>query len=55
MATFEEIFLYPLILLFIGAGVSGLLVSWLTNRWEDHRKEGRHDALTTGQVRIRIT
>jgi hypothetical protein len=30
---------HPLILLLIGAGVSGLLVAWLTNRWEDRRKE----------------
>jgi hypothetical protein len=39
MATFEESFLYPLFLLLIGAGVSGLLVAWLTNRWQNHRKE----------------
>lgn len=39
MATFEEGFLYPLILLLVGAGVSGVLVSWLTNRWQDRRKE----------------
>jgi len=39
MATFEETFVYPLILLLIGAGVSGVLVAWLTNRWQNHRKE----------------
>jgi len=39
MATFEESFLYPLVLLLIGAGVSGVLVGWLTNRWQDRRKE----------------
>jgi hypothetical protein len=39
MATFEESFLYPLVLLLVGAGVSGGLVAWLTNRWEDRRKE----------------
>jgi hypothetical protein len=39
MATFEESFLYPLILLLVGAGVSGLLVAWLTNRWQDRRRE----------------
>jgi len=33
MATFEEGFLYPLYLLLIGAGVSGVLVDWLTNTW----------------------
>ena len=38
MAAFEESFLYPLILLLIGAGVSGVIVSWLTNRWHNHRK-----------------
>jgi hypothetical protein len=30
---------HPLVLLLIGAGVSGLLVAWLTNRWEDRRKQ----------------
>lgn len=39
MATFEESFVYPLVLLLIGAGVSGVLVAWLTNRWQDRRKE----------------
>jgi hypothetical protein len=39
MATFEESFLYPLILLLVGAGVSGVLVAWLTNRWQDRRTE----------------
>jgi CRISPR/Cas system-associated endonuclease/helicase Cas3 len=39
MVTFEESFLYPLILLLIGAGVSGVLVAWLTNRWQDRRRE----------------
>jgi hypothetical protein len=39
MATFEESFLYPLVLLLIGAGVSGLLVARLTTRWQDHRKK----------------
>ncbi|SRR5215204_6249805 len=39
MATFEEDFLYPLILLLVGAVVSGVLVAWLSNRWQNHRKE----------------
>ena len=39
MATFEETFLYPLVLLLVGAGVSGVLVAWLTNMWQNHRKE----------------
>jgi hypothetical protein len=39
MATFEESFLYPLVLLLIGAGVSGVMVAWLTNRWQNRRKE----------------
>jgi type I restriction-modification system DNA methylase subunit len=39
MATFEESFLYLLILLLIGAGVSGVLVAWLTNLWQNHRKK----------------
>jgi hypothetical protein len=30
---------HPLVLLLIGAGVSGLLVAWLTNRREDRRKQ----------------
>jgi hypothetical protein len=37
--AWEENFLYPLILLLIGAGISGGLVTWLTNRWQNHRKE----------------
>jgi hypothetical protein len=39
MATFQENFLYPLILLLVGAGVSGVLVAWLTNWWQDRRRE----------------
>jgi hypothetical protein len=39
MATFEESFVYPLILLLVGAGVSGVLVAWLTNMWQDRRTE----------------
>jgi uncharacterized integral membrane protein len=38
MATFEESFLYPLILLLIGALISGVLVAKLTNRWENNKK-----------------
>ncbi len=39
MATFEEGFLYPLYLLLIGAGVSGLLVGVVTHKLENRRKE----------------
>jgi hypothetical protein len=39
MATLEEGLIYPLILLLIGAGISGGLVTWLTNRWQNNRKE----------------
>src|SRR5688572_15919458 len=39
MATFEESFLYPLILLLVGAGVTSLLIPWFTNRWQDRRKQ----------------
>jgi hypothetical protein len=39
MATFEEGFLYPLILLIIGALISGVLVAKLTNRWENNKKK----------------
>lgn len=38
MATFEESFLYPLILLLVGAGLSGLLFPFFTNRWQIHQK-----------------
>ncbi len=38
MATFEESFLYPLILVLVGALVSGVLVSYLTNKWRLHQK-----------------
>ena len=43
MATFEESFLYPLVLLLVGAGVSGVLVSYLTNMWQDRRKQRELD------------
>src|SRR5215216_2465278 len=39
MATFEESFLYPLVLLLIGAGLTSLLIPWFTKRWEDRKKE----------------
>src|SRR5687767_10166369 len=42
MVTLEQISValeHPLVLLLIGAGVSGVLVAWLTNRWEDHKKK----------------
>jgi len=39
MATFEEGFLYPLILLLVGAGLTSLLIPWFTKRWEDRKKE----------------
>ena len=39
MATFEESFLYPLILLLVGAGITSLLIPWFTKRWEDRKKE----------------
>jgi|SRR5215213_4489074 len=39
MATFEESFLYLLILLLIGAGVSGALITWFTHWLENRRKE----------------
>jgi hypothetical protein len=38
MAWMED-FLYPLILLLIGAGVTSLLLPWFTKRWEDRKKE----------------
>src|SRR5919201_1759640 len=39
MATFYEILVHPLFLLLIGAGVSGGLVTWLSNWWQDRRKQ----------------
>ena len=42
MVTFEEISValeHPLVLLVIGALISGVLVAWLSNRWQNHRKE----------------
>jgi hypothetical protein len=39
MATLEESFVYQLILLLIGAGVSSLLIPWFTNRLQDHKKK----------------
>jgi hypothetical protein len=39
MVTLEEIFGHPLTLLLIGAGVSSLVISWVTNKWQDHRKK----------------
>jgi hypothetical protein len=39
MATFEESFLYPLYLLLIGAGVSGVAVAFLSHLLENHRKK----------------
>jgi len=39
MATFEESFLYPLVLLLIGAGLSGGLVTLLSHELEKRRKE----------------
>jgi hypothetical protein len=42
MVTLEQISValeHPLVLLLIGAGVSGVLVAWLTNRWDDHKKK----------------
>jgi hypothetical protein len=39
MATFEESFLYPLVLLLVGAGLSGGLVTWLSHSLEKSRKE----------------
>jgi hypothetical protein len=43
MAAFEESFLYPLVLLLIGAGVSGALVTWFTHWLENRRKEREFD------------
>jgi hypothetical protein len=37
--AWEEDFVYPLILLLIGAGISGVLVTWLTHWLEDRRKK----------------
>jgi hypothetical protein len=34
-----ELFSHPLVLLLIGAGVSSYLIPWLTNKWQDHKKE----------------
>jgi hypothetical protein len=40
MATFEESFLYPFILLLVSTFVTSILIQpWLTNRWENRRKE----------------
>jgi hypothetical protein len=42
MVTLEEISValeHPFVLLVIGALISGVLVAWLTNRWQNHRKE----------------
>jgi hypothetical protein len=39
MASFEESFLYLLILLLVGAGVTSQLIPRFTKRWEDRRKE----------------
>jgi hypothetical protein len=39
MATFEEGFLYPLVLLLIGAGITSLLIPWFAKRSENRKKE----------------
>jgi hypothetical protein len=39
MATFEEGFVYPLILLLVGAGVTSLLIPLFTKKWEDRKKK----------------
>lgn len=39
MATFEESFLYPLILLLVGPVITSLLIPWFTKKWEDRKKK----------------
>jgi predicted nucleotide-binding protein (sugar kinase/HSP70/actin superfamily) len=39
MVTIEEVLVHPLTLLLIGGGVSSLVIPWITNKWQDHRKE----------------
>jgi hypothetical protein len=39
MVTLEEIFGHPLNLLLIRAGVSSLVIPWVTNKWQDNRKK----------------
>jgi hypothetical protein len=39
MATFVESFLYPLILLLIGAGITSILIPWFAKRSENRKKE----------------
>lgn len=39
MVTIEEIIGHPLTLLLIGAGVSSLVIPWITNKWQDHKKK----------------
>jgi hypothetical protein len=39
MVTIEEILVHPLVLLVIGALISGVLVAWLANWWQNQRKK----------------
>jgi hypothetical protein len=42
MVTLDQISValeHPLVLLIIGALISGVLVAWITNRWQDHKKK----------------
>jgi len=39
MVTVEEIFGHPLTLLLVGAGVTSVVIPWVTNKWQDHKKK----------------
>jgi len=39
LLSFKKILTHPLLLLLIGAVISGLLVPYITNQWQNHQKE----------------
>jgi hypothetical protein len=53
MATFDESFLYPLILLLVGGGISVGLGTWLTH-WLENRREKRETEVENHRKELEI-